>query len=134
MYKRQDIDISVAPFNNANVANGISSIDIIILTRHILGVQRLTGPYQLIAADVNNNGSVSAVDLIGIQRVLLGIASEFDGRPSWIYVPETADLSEASIRNGVQTAISLPASTSDAVNLNFVGVKMGDVNASASVQ
>ena len=129
-----DIELSVAPFNNANIANGISSIDLILVTRHILGVQRLTGPYQLIAADVNANGTVSAVDLIGIQRVLLNITSQFDGRPSWIYVPEFADLSEASIRNGVQTAISLPPSTSDAVDLNFVGVKIGDVNASASVQ
>ena len=129
-----DIDLSVAPFNNANVANGISSIDIIIVTRHILGVQRLTDPLQLIAADVNNNGTVSAVDLISIQRVLLNLASEFDGRPSWIYIPEIADLSEASLRNGVQTAISLPASTSDALDLNFVGVKTGDVNASASAQ
>ena len=65
---------------------------------------------------------------------MLNLTSEFDGRPSWLFVPEFADLSEASIRNGVQTDVVIPVSQGDVTDINFIGVKIGDVNASASVQ
>ena len=129
-----DVSLSVMPVNNENAANGISSLDIILVTRHILGTQSFTDPYQLLAADVNNSGSVSAADLVGIQRVLLNLTSEFDGQPSWIYVPADADLSASTIRNGVQTAAEIAASEQDVQGLNFIGVKIGDLNDSASIE
>ena len=88
----------------------------------------------MLAADVNNSGSVSAADLVGIQRVLLNLTSEFDGQPSWIYVPADADLSASTIRNGVQTAAEIAASEQDVQGLNFIGVKIGDLNDSASIE
>ena len=129
-----DIGLTVIPSNDENAANGVSSLDIILVTRHILGLQSFTDPYQLIAADVNNSGSISAADLVGIQRVVLNLASEFDGQPSWIYVPSDADLSASTIRSGVQTSVSLGASEENVENLNFIGVKIGDLNDSASLE
>ena len=129
-----NVSLSINPTNNENAANGLSSLDIILVTRHILGIQSFTDPYQLIAADVNNNGSISAADLIGMQRVVLSLSSEFDGQPSWIYVPADADLSATSISNGVQTAITIGASEQDVQGLNFIGVKIGDLNDSASIE
>jgi len=129
-----DISLTILPSNNVNAANGVSSLDIILVTRHILGLQSFTDPYQLIAADVNNSGSISAADLVGIQRVVLNLTSEFDGQPSWIYVPSDADLSASTIRSGVQTSVSLGPSEESVENLNFVGVKIGDLNDSASLE
>ena len=43
-------------------------------------------------------------------------------------------MSESSIRNGVQTDVVIPVSQGDVADINFIGVKMGDINASASVQ
>jgi hypothetical protein len=129
-----DVSLSISPVNNENAANGISSLDIILVTRHILGTQSFTDPYQLLAADVNNSGSISAADLVGIQRVLLNLTSEFDGQPSWIYVPADADLSASTIRSGVQTSLTIAASEQDIQGLNFIGVKIGDLNDSASIE
>ena len=129
-----DVSLSISPVNNENAANGISSLDIILVTRHILGTQSFTDPYQLLAADVNNSGSISAADLVGIQRVLLNLTSEFDGQPSWIYVPADADLSASAIRSGVQTSLTIAASEQDIQGLNFIGVKIGDLNDSASIE
>jgi hypothetical protein len=129
-----DRALTVTAANDVNIANGISSLDIVLITRHILGIQSFTNPFQFIASDVNNNGSVSAVDLVGIRRVLLGLSADFDGRPSWIYVPENADLSESAMRNGVQTSITIPATDADAVDLNFIGVKIGDIDVSAAIE
>ena len=129
-----DLGLTIIPSNDENAANGVSSLDIILVTRHILGLQSFTDPYQLIAADVNNSGSISAADLVGIQRVVLNLASEFDGQPSWIYVPSDADLSASTIRSGVQTSVSLGASEENVENLNFIGVKIGDLNDSASLE
>ena len=69
-----------------------------------------------------------------MQRVVLSLSSEFDGQPSWIYVPADADLSATSISNGVQTAITIGASEQDVQGLNFIGVKIGDLNDSASIE
>lgn len=129
-----DVSLSINPTNNENAANGLSSLDLILVTRHILGIQSFTDPYQLLAADVNNSGSVSASDLVGIQRVVLNLSSEFDGQPSWIYVPADADLSTSNIRSGIETAITIGASEQDVQGLNFVGVKIGDLNDSASIE
>lgn len=54
----------VVPQKNTGHLDGITTLDIILIQRHILGIETLNSPYKLIAADVNNSKSITAADLI----------------------------------------------------------------------
>jgi len=47
--------------------------DVIAIRRHILGLEEIIDPYQKIAADVNNTGSISTADIVMIVRKILGV-------------------------------------------------------------
>jgi len=68
------------------------------------------------AGDVNENGTISATDLIEVQNVILGIKDKFNKGQSWGFLP-----GHIQIENG----------QFDPSNLNIVGYKKGDVNFSA---
>ncbi|MEL7424093.1 MAG: dockerin type I domain-containing protein, partial [Bacteroidota bacterium] len=117
-----------------SVANGVTTLDLAIITRHILGVDPITNPYYLLAADVNQSGTVSILDLIQIRRVILGITTRFPASPSWRFVP--ADYVFPNLENPWQEPfpeeINFDADEVPNIPTNFIGIKMGDVNDSAS--
>ena len=56
------------------------------MAKHILGVQAFDNPYQLIAADVNGSGTITAFDMVQIRQLILNITTEFSNSPSWKFV------------------------------------------------
>jgi len=59
-------DISVAPEKNDNYLNGVSTSDLVLLQRHILGVKEINTAYSLIAADANNDEKINTRDMLCI--------------------------------------------------------------------
>lgn len=51
MYK----EYTVTADKNDDVLNGVSTLDLVMIQRHILGLNPLDSPHKLIAADVNNS-------------------------------------------------------------------------------
>ena len=84
----------IAPTRNGsgNLAalNGVSSLDLIKVQRHILGIEFLPKPYARIAADVNNNGVISTTDQFIMQQLILNTITAFSNVPSWRMVPAFA--------------------------------------------
>ena len=39
---------------NDNYLNGVSTLDLVLIQKHILGLQLLNSPYKVIAADINS--------------------------------------------------------------------------------
>ncbi len=129
----ESYDYSVAPLLDTNYVNGVSTIDLIIITKHILGVAPLDSPYKLIAADVNNSKNISTLDLIQMRKLILGIDIVFANNTSWRFV-------NASYRFPVQSnpwfeqfpeVYSINDLEGTFSNANFVAVKIGDVNLNA---
>jgi len=112
---------------------GVSTLDIILIQRHILGSELLGSPYKLLAADVNRSGSVSTLDIVLMRRVILGIANEFPGGSIWRFIPTTHTFSDPA--NPFADNIIEPPMYFDLMALNyqgdFIAVKAGDVNGSA---
>lgn len=129
-------DYTLRPEKNINVSNGVSTFDLVLISRHILGVEALGSPYKIIAADVNRSGTVSTLDLILIRRVILGADNVFPNNHSWRFIP--ADF-EFPIRNnpffgqGFPEEVVLPQLDRDRM-VHFIAVKVGDVNGSANPQ
>lgn len=118
--------ITLIAEGNGPAAQGLSSTDIIVGQRHILGLARIEDPFNLAAADTNGNGSVTAADLVLIVNVLLGRTESFGDNTSWrFYEEETA-------AGSVSSEVILQTQDSDITGVNFIGVKTGDLNGSIS--
>ncbi|HMR89972.1 MAG TPA: dockerin type I domain-containing protein [Saprospiraceae bacterium] len=70
------------PNTPADYIDGVSTIDLVFIERHILGIQPFTDGYQKIEADVNNNSSITAADVTMLRQLVLGITTSFT-RNSW---------------------------------------------------
>ena len=66
--------------------NGVSTLDLVRIQKHLLGIEALSSPYDLIAADANNSESVSAIDLVELRKLILGIYTELPANQSWRFV------------------------------------------------
>jgi photosystem II stability/assembly factor-like uncharacterized protein len=136
-YQLNDIPIgslcTVQPSKNINIRNGISTFDMLLMQKHILQIDTLATPYQILAGDVNDDGQLSTFDVLINRRVLLELQDTFINTPSWNFVA-----SDYNFQNPVDpfdenysTGVTC-ADFSSGASGNFIGIKMGDVNASAS--
>lgn len=124
-------DYTLTPYLDGNPRNGVSTYDLILIQKHILGVQPLNSPYKLIAADATFNGTITTLDLIQLRRVILDIHVSTDS-PNWIFVD--ADFEFPNPQNPWQTDFPEIFNANDLateVSANFIAVKIGDVNGSA---
>ncbi len=124
------------PSKNDDVANGITTADIVMIQRHILGQNQFNSPLQYIAADANNSGSISAADISELRKIILGINNEFrNGQKSWRFVEKNHQFEEPA---NPWTGIGWPESkrvdqlAGDINGLDFTAVKIGDLNLTAS--
>ena len=113
---------------NNDILNGVSTFDLVIIQRHILGIETLSSPYKILAADVNNSKSVSVADLSSLRKVILGINDEFENNTSWRFVPENQVFADPSFPYDFAQYINIDSLFEDKDNVNFIGVKVGDLN------
>ncbi|MBK9257005.1 MAG: T9SS type A sorting domain-containing protein [Saprospiraceae bacterium] len=120
------------PEKDGDDINGISTLDIVMIQRHILGLQPLENPYRIIAADVNKSGSVSAADLIELRKLILGVISTHQHTDSWRFVDRNyafPDISNPWVGQfPEQCALPVTSNTT----IDYVAIKVGDVNGSAT--
>jgi len=127
-------DFTVSPQLDKNHLNGVSTFDLVLIQKHILGVQALNSPYKMIAADVNNSKSISTLDLIALRKLILNIDTHFANNTSWRFVDAAYQFPTPN--NPWSAAFPEVVSVNDLatnVTANFMAIKVGDVNASASV-
>ena len=123
----QDYQLS-ASFDS-HPAEGVSTFDAVLIAKHILGINVFTSPYQLLAADINNSGSVTTLDIVMVRQLILGF---LDSLPvNWQFVP--ANLEFPNPNNPWE--VSLPDSFSienllHDLTFDITGIKKGDVNGS----
>jgi hypothetical protein len=79
-------DITITPHLDENPLNGVTTFDLVLITKHILGIQLLDSPYKMIAADVNNSSTITTADMIQLRKLILGIYDDFPNNTSWRFV------------------------------------------------
>lgn len=126
----------VRPECNTNAKNGVTTIDLVKIQKHLLGLETFTNPYQYIAADVNNSESITAVDIVQLRKLILGHYDTLPNNTSWRFVDEAyifPDPFNPWISNWSETYVINPFSSS-MHEINFNAVKIGDINLSANLQ
>jgi hypothetical protein len=121
----------VQALKNTNVLEGVSTLDIIKIQKHLLGLEGFQSPYQYIAADANRSNSVSALDIVTIRQLILGKITEFPGSPSWRFGNDNEELSLEQPWD-FNEIIAVPNIGIDVGNAHMKAVKVGDVTGDAA--
>lgn len=115
------VDYHLRVNKQGSFLNGNSTFDLVIITKHLLGTQELPTPYQVIAADIDESGSISVLDLLYLRALILAILEDYPGQ-NWLF-----------FRPG-DTAASTDFDfvlSSDLTDFDLITIKKGDVNGSA---
>jgi len=101
--------------------DGISTLDIIKISKHISYKELLENDMEEVAADANQDGRVSVLDMITLRKLLLGKIDELPIDQQWkFYNKNRVGTSELSLAFNYLEL------------LTFTGVKVGDVNGDIS--
>jgi hypothetical protein len=125
------MNYEVSANKDNDYTNGVSTLDLVLIQRHILNQQKLNSPYKLIAADATNDGRVTAADITELRKLILGVTNDLPNNTSWRF-PIAAQTMDAENPWPFAEVISIPTLTEDMSNQNFVAVKVGDVNGSVT--
>ena len=119
----------VTPYknNDAITCNGITTIDMVMMQRHVVGNQPLSSPYKIIAADVNGSQNVTTIDIVLVKSLILQNITSFPGSKLWNFVNSDFIFSVPSNPFPFENSHSY-SSANVLVNQNFIGCKLGDVN------
>ncbi|MDZ7607454.1 MAG: T9SS type A sorting domain-containing protein [Cyclobacteriaceae bacterium] len=128
-FEQSSYTVSATRPDASKLTDAVTTLDIIKTRRHILQIEELGNPYQVIAADVNGSNSITALDLAEMRRVVLGMDQSFRSGLNWLIIPETNDLSNDPFSYSTTASIAL---TDLSMTLDMVGVKVGDVDNSWS--
>ncbi|RMD75476.1 MAG: T9SS C-terminal target domain-containing protein, partial [Bacteroidetes bacterium] len=127
-------DYTVTPSNDAEPLNGVSTFDLVLISKHILGVQPLDSPYKIIAADANRSNSVTTFDMVEIRKLILHINSNFPNNTSWRFVPKSHQFVDPMNpwAEPLPEVLNFNNVTADILDADFVAIKVGDVNGNAA--
>jgi hypothetical protein len=128
-------DYSLAAHKEDQPLNGVTTLDMVLISRHILGIAPLQDPWRIIAADVNGSGSVTTADLIAIRKLILQIDSQFPLQKSWLFVPAGVIFPDPAnpFATALPQTINFNDLEADETDAGFIGIKLGDVNGSAQI-
>lgn len=123
------------PFRDGDDLNGINASDMTRLNNHLLGRDPFTSPFQLIAADLNNSGTVDSDDLTILLKIMLGVTTSLEETPSWRFVDAayTFPNTENPWEEAFPESIQINSILSNQDSLEFYAIKMGDLNFSAAL-
>lgn len=129
-------NFTFTPLKDDNHLNGVSTYDLVLISKHILGLEPLNSPYKMIAADANKSGSITTFDIVELRKLILGVYSQLPNNTSWRFVD--ANHQFANPANPFQSAFPETANVAQlpaagVQGADFVAIKTGDVNGSAIV-
>ncbi|HLF64860.1 MAG TPA: T9SS type A sorting domain-containing protein [Saprospiraceae bacterium] len=118
-------------FKNTDFLHGVSTLDLIRIQKHLLGLKEFDSPLQFIAADASGNNVVSVLDIVHLRKLLLGLYTELPGNTSWRFGKPNQEL-PLSDPWSFDEIVTLPRQDLNRENVNFLAVKIGDVNGSVN--
>ena len=80
------VSISLSLSREIDYIEGVTTLDLVRISRHILRQKPFTNKYNLIAADANNDGRITASDLTDLRKLILGITTELPKNESYKFL------------------------------------------------
>ena len=120
------LSYTIEPKKDGDDLNGVSTLDLVRIQKHLLGIEPFASPYKIIAADANNSESVTALDLVELRKLLLGITLELPNNTSWRFVDTDFEFADPNNPWPFDEIIELESGLN--MHEDFMAIKVGDVN------
>ena len=114
--------------NLANVRNGVSTADLISISKHILSTESITSPYKKIAADINGDRKITTADMVELRKVILHLTDTFSNNTSYRFVNARFDFDVAEDSSNSLYYTLVSGQPLQYLTTEFITVKIGDVN------
>lgn len=126
-------DYSVTPRMETDNLTGISTLDLLYFLHHVMGTESFTSPYQYLAADLNNSGNVSVTDMTMLRNLILRNIHQVSGQASWKFIDAGFQFTDPfnPFIDNMPEAYEIQNFSGDMHNVNFIGVKLGDISGDA---
>ncbi len=114
--------------------NGVTTYDLVLIQRHILGINPFRNPYQYFAADVNESGTISVTDMIALRKLILRVEEDLPAGKAWTFIPASFEFNE--FQNPLDQRVSNTMEfdlTNQDMSQEYIGIKLGDVNNTVSL-
>lgn len=122
-------NLVLKPALSGDPLDGVTTLDLLFIQRHILGMAPFTSPYKFIAADANASGTVTAADIVDIRKIILGLTSAFPkNQAPWKFIDKKYVFQDIENPWFAPDSIMIPLESPEHLNNDFVAVKLGDVN------
>ena len=121
----------VTPEKLDGVAEGITTFDLVLMAQHVLQINELTTPYQLIAADVNLDAKIDIFDMVELRSLILFSISEFSNNTSWKFVDADYTFQNPTAPWSEAYPQSISVMLNEAKVEDFIAVKIGDLSGDA---
>lgn len=131
---RMGQDYTLVPEKEDQANNGLSTLDLILISQHILGVRHLGSPYKVIAADIDRSRSITTFDLIQLRKLILHIEKTMPGGGQpWRFVEANYAFKHPQnpFLDNFPEIYNVNDLDRDNLQADFVAIKLGDVNDSA---
>lgn len=124
---------TVHPVKDDDVLNGVSTLDLVMIQRHLLGIQTFDDVHQYIAADINNDERLNPSDLLALRKAILGITTQFPNNTSWRFIDEAHEWTDETDPWDTEFAEAYDITNLESdMWIDFIAVKTGDINGNVS--
>ncbi|MEY3442794.1 MAG: hypothetical protein RLZZ519_1075, partial [Bacteroidota bacterium] len=113
--------------NDTTTNNGVTTLDLVLMQRHILNIDTLNSPYKILAGDVNNSSGLTTLDIVLTRTVILQTSLTFPSGRLWSMVDASYVFPNVVNPWPFPSTRNYPAVATQ-TNQNFYGIKLGDVN------
>ncbi len=124
-------EVAVTPHKNNDPLNGVSTFDLVLINRHILGVELFNKPWKYLAADANNSGTISTFDIIELRKLILGVYDTLPHSTAWKFFMADCALDTLNPFNSACPGSIVFVPEFPPNQYLFYGIKTGDVNGNA---
>lgn len=122
-----DENITVCPVKKNEPMKHISTLDVMMLHKHILGLKKIKNPYTLIAADVDGNQKINIGDVHLLHEWILNPAIDPSKKHGWRFVQSEYIFPHPEAPGKYPAVKSIDSLRHDTLT-RFVGVLTGDIN------
>lgn len=123
-------NFSIYPVKNDDfpISNGVTSLDIFKVQRHILEIEQLDNPYKIISADVNQNQEIESDDVYRMLKLTTDLDENSYPQGIWQFVSSDFDFSDEQNPFPFDRSRNYLSINDNFDNQDYIAIKLGDVD------
>jgi hypothetical protein len=111
---------------------GVSTYDLLLIQKHLLGVKTIKDVHLLLAADVNMSGAISISDIIQLRKWILVPQTDVSPLKSWRFLNPATPMNPIDPFSTPNIdLININPFNADLTNVDLMAFKVGDISGDA---